>query len=108
LPKGKIFRNLFVNLRLENTFRQNYFMQAYHTETATPAYTLCDIEAGTSVLNKKGNVLFKLYVTTENIKNVAYQNHLSRLKYLTIKHKTGTVGIFNMGRDFSFKVIVPL
>ncbi len=108
LPKGKIFRNLFVNLRLENTFRQNYFMQTYHTETTTPAYTLFDIEAGTNMLNKKGNVLFKLYFTVENLTNVAYQNHLSRLKYLPVNHKTGRVGIFNMGRNFSFKVIVPL
>jgi iron complex outermembrane receptor protein len=35
---------------------------------------------------------------------VAYQNHLSRLKYAAINEATGRVGVFNMGRNFSFKV----
>ncbi len=107
LPEGPVFRKLFVNFKLKNTFRQNHFMKAYHTETATPAYTLLDIEAGSNVVNRKGKVLFKVFVTAQNITDVAYQDHLNRLKYLPLNQVTGRRGIFNMGRNFSFKVVVP-
>ncbi len=104
---GHMLQKLFLNLKLNNTFAQTHFMSAYRTETATPAYSLLDIEAGTNVANKAGRVLFKLLLSADNITNVAYQDHLSRLKYLPVNEATGRQGIFNMGRNFSFKVIVP-
>ena len=38
----------------------------------------------------------------------AYQNHLSRLKYLDVNQVTGRRGVYNMGRNFSIKVVVPI
>jgi iron complex outermembrane receptor protein len=38
----------------------------------------------------------------------AYQNHLSRLKYAAVNNATGRAGVYNMGRNFSVKVNVPL
>lgn len=104
---GHTFQKLFLNLKLNNTFAQNHFMSAYRTETATPAYSLLGVEAGTNVVNKNNHILFKLLLSAENITDVAYQDHLSRLKYLPVNEATGRRGIFNMGRNFSFKVIVP-
>jgi len=39
---------------------------------------------------------------------VAYQNHLSRLKYTPVNLATGRSGVFNMGRNASIKVNIPL
>ena len=50
----------------------------------------------------------ELYVTAENLLNRAYQSHLSRLKYTDINAATGRMGVFNMGRNVVFKVVVPL
>ena len=38
---------------------------------------------------------------------VAYQNHLSRLKYAAENIATGRNGVFNMSRNFSIKVNIP-
>ena len=38
----------------------------------------------------------------------AYQNHLSRLKYTDINYVTGRMGVYNMGRNLSVKINVPL
>src|SRR5699024_2271548 len=95
---GNIFRHVYVTFQLDNTFAQNHFFSAYGTETATPAHTLLAIEAGTDIVNKHKKTLFSLYLSGENLTNVAYQEHLSRFKYLPVNYKTGREGIFNMGR----------
>lgn len=105
---GKTLRNVYLTLRLNNTFAQHDIFSAYGTETPTPAYTLLDMELGTDVVNKKGNTLFSLYLSVDNLTDVAYQDHLSRFKYLDYNYVTGRQGIYNMGRNFSFKVAVPL
>jgi len=45
-----------------------------------------------------------------NLFNVAYQSGLNRLKYFEPYpgNFTGHNGIYNMGRNFSFRVDVPL
>jgi len=43
-----------------------------------------------------------------NLGDVAYQNHLSRLKYTDMNNVTGRMGVFNIGRNFGIKVNVPL
>jgi iron complex outermembrane receptor protein len=43
-----------------------------------------------------------------NITDIAYQNHLSRLKYTAENVVTGRTGVFNMGRNFSIKLNIPL
>jgi iron complex outermembrane receptor protein len=44
----------------------------------------------------------------QNITDVAYQHHLNRLKYGPMNEPTGRMGVFNMGRNFSFKVNIPI
>jgi iron complex outermembrane receptor protein len=51
---------------------------------------------------------FSVYVSASNLTDVAYQSHLSRLKYIGFNHATGRTGIFNMGRNISFKLIIPI
>ena len=105
---GKSFHGVYVKLEADRTFAQKKSFTAYETETATPGYTLLNAGAGTEVLNAKGNVVFSLHLGLNNIANVAYQNHLSRLKYTAENMVTGRQGVFNTGRNFSVKINVPL
>ena len=56
----------------------------------------------------KGKKIAELYVTADNLLNKAYQNHLSRLKYADMNVVTGRRGVYNMGRNITFKVVVPI
>lgn len=105
--KGKLFRRVFVKAELDNTFAQNDPFTGYNTETATGAYSLLNAGFGGDVVSK-GKTLFSLYLAANNLTDVAYQNHLSRLKYTAVNNATGRGGVFNMGRNFSIKLNVPL
>ncbi len=105
--KGKTIKDLYIKVELDNTFGQNNAFTGYNTETNTPGYSLLNAGFGGNIA-KKGNTLFSLYFSANNITNVAYQNHLSRLKYTDVNNVTGRQGVFNMGRNFSVKVNVPL
>ena len=50
----------------------------------------------------------ELYISADNLLNKAYQNHLSRLKYADENVVTGRRGVYNMGRNITFKVVVPI
>ncbi|MGZ3900742.1 MAG: TonB-dependent receptor, partial [Bacteroidia bacterium] len=80
------------------------------TETKTPGYTLLDEGIGTKVINKKGATLFSITINGSNLADVAYQNNMSRLKYFDNYpvNGTGCSGIYSMGRNISFKLIVPI
>jgi iron complex outermembrane receptor protein len=106
--QGKRLTNVYARFQLEQTFAQNRFFGAFDTETATPAYTLFNAGAGTDVADSKGRTLFSVFLTANNLFDVAYQSHLSRLKYADINYTTGRRGVFNMGRTVSVKVVVPL
>ncbi len=105
--KGKAFKNGFIKVELDNTFKQNKPFTGFNTETATPGYSLVNAGIGGDVLSK-GKTIFSLFFAANNIGDVAYQNHLSRLKYAPENMVTGRTGVFNMGRNFSVKLNVPL
>ena len=107
-PKSALVKNWFARLEMEHYFAQNHFYAANQTETATPGYTLFNLGAGIDVPNGKKATLFSIYITANNLFDKAYQNHLSRLKYAALNEATGRTGIFNLGRNVSFKIIVPL
>ncbi|MDJ0366269.1 TonB-dependent receptor [Hymenobacter sp. H14-R3] len=106
--QGQRLTNVYARFQLEQTFAQNRFFGAFDTETATPAYTLFNAGVGTDVADAKGRTLFSLYITANNLFDVAYQSHLSRLKYEAVNYATGRRGVYNMGRTLSVKLVVPL
>lgn len=107
LQKGKSFRNLNLYVEVDHTFNQNKPFTAYDTETTTDDYTL--LNAGiTANVTSKDKTLFSIYLLGNNLTDVAYQNHLSRLKYTDVNPVTGRQGVFNMGRNFSIKLNIPL
>ena len=101
------FNNAYVALGLECYLAQNHYYKVDDTETATPSYTLLSVSAGTD-LNIHHKKIAELYITADNLLNRAYQNHLSRLKYCDVNNATGRQGVYNMGRNVIFKVIVPI
>ena len=105
--KGKLFRNAYLMVEADNTFAQNHPFTGYNTETNTSGYTLFNAGVGGDVTSK-GKTLFSIYLAAKNITDVAYQNNLSRLKYTAENPITNRMGVFNMGRNFSFKVNIPL
>lgn len=107
---GKLFGhldNLYLKFGIDWYGRQNHYFAAYGTETATPAYLLLNLGAGTDVVSGT-KTLFSLYLTANNLTDVAYQSHLSRLKYADTNHVSGKTGIFNMGRNISVKLLIPI
>lgn len=99
--------NAYVSVGLETYLRQNHYYRADATETATPAYTLFNVSAGTD-LNVRGHKWAELHLICDNLFDKAYQNHLNRLKYADVNVLTGRRGVYNMGRNIVLKVIVPL
>jgi len=106
--KNTRLANLYARINVEHTFAQNRFFAAYQTETRTPSYTLFNAGIGADWTSAKAQTLFSIYLTGNNLFDVAYQSHLSRLKYADYNASNGRTGIFNMGRNVSVKVIVPL
>ena len=102
-----LFNNAYVALGLECNLAQNHYYKADGTETRTPSYTLLSLSAGTD-LNIHRKKVAEIYVTADNLLNRAYQNHLSRLKYCDFNSQTGRQGVYNMGRNVVFKVVVPI
>lgn len=105
---GKHLNNFYVKFEIDNSFRQNDVFLAYNTETPTNGYTLLNAGIGTDVVNRGNHTLFSVSLSGINLADVAYQNHLSRLKYAPENVATGRMGVYNMGRNFSVKVNIPL
>lgn len=103
-----MLQNAYVGVQMDMTFAQNDIFYAYQTETASPSYTLFNAGVGADFVNKKNKVLFSLHLAANNLTDVAYQNHLSRLRYAPENDVTGRVGVFNMGRTYSVKVAIPI
>ncbi len=105
---GDAISNFYIKFEVENNFRQTKAFTAFNTENETPAYTLLNAGFGAGFKNKKDHELCSLNFSVNNIADVAYQNHLSRLKYAAVNPSTGRTGVYNMGRNFSVKLNVPL
>lgn len=91
-------QNSYVKIQVLFYAQQDRAYTAYGTETPTPAYTLVNAGIGTDIANSKGKTIFNIGLFGNNLGDVAYQDHLSRLKYM---------GIYNMGRNIGIKVTVP-
>ncbi len=102
-----LFNNLYVAAGLDCYLKQTHIYSSDDTETKTPGYALLSLSAGSDI-QVKGRKVAELYITADNLLDKAYQNHLSRLKYADVNAATGRRGIFNMGRNITFKIVVPL
>ena len=106
-PHSTLFNNLYIAAGLDCYLRQTHIYSADNTETLTPGYALLTLSAGTDI-QLKGKKVAELYITADNLLNHAYQSHLSRLKYADENVVTGRRGVYNMGRNITFKLVVPI
>ena len=106
---GKTFKNLYAFGGFDHYSAQNRFFAAYGTETYTAGYNLLSAGIGGNIVNAKGNKVLELFIEGTNLANVNYQSNMSRLKYFDNATVPPGVqpGIFNMGRNISFKVVIP-
>ncbi|MBS1598999.1 MAG: TonB-dependent receptor [Bacteroidetes bacterium] len=100
----------FVKIQLAYYATQNRVYLTDNTETETPGYALVNAGIGAGFTNKKNKKILNLYIMANNIFDIAYQDHLSRLKYFEPYPNDPRPyhGIYNMGRNVSFKIDVPL
>ena len=106
-PNGKIIKNAYIKVGVDYYLEQNKIYFKYGNETVTPAYTLLNAGIGGDICSHN-HALFSIYMYGSNLGNVAYQSSMSRLKYADENLATGRIGVFNMGRNISIKLLVPL
>ncbi len=108
--RTKRLSHAFVKAQLEYSAAQNRAFIAYNTETPTAGYTLFNAGLGGTLADKKGRTIVNIYLMGNNLFDVAYRDHLSRLKYFYFSptDTNPTHGLYNMGRNISFKLDFPL
>jgi iron complex outermembrane receptor protein len=113
--KMKGIKNGFIKAQVEYYASQNRVYSAYDTETQTPGYALFNAGLGGSITDKKGKAVVNIYLMANNIFDITYWDHLSRLKYFYGNYQNPSAndnprehGIYNMGRNVSLKINIPL
>ncbi|QMU29074.1 TonB-dependent receptor [Adhaeribacter radiodurans] len=103
------YTGIYARLELDAYGRQNKIYAVDNTETPTSGYVLFNTGVGTNVKQKSGRVFCQLFFQVNNLFDKAYQSHLNRLKYFEYFQASPNNhrGIYNMGRNFSAKVIIP-
>jgi len=102
--------NGFVKVQVAWYAAQNRAYLADNTESATPGYALFNAGIGAGITNGKGKTVCNIYIMGNNLFDVAYFDHLSRLKYFlySADDTNPAHGIHNMGRNIAFKIDFPL
>ncbi|MES2112430.1 MAG: TonB-dependent receptor [Bacteroidota bacterium] len=120
---GSHIKNAYFKAGMLTCFQQNDVYRQYaiynglNTEltpyeyaaasSATKGYVLFNAGAGGDIVSK-GKTICSLYIICNNIFNTAYIDYMSRFKYLPVNYTTGRVGVYNMGRNLSIKLLIPL
>ena len=103
------FRNAYAFIGFDHYSAQNRFFSAYGTETYTAGYNLLSAGLGIKLVHATGKSIVEIFLDGTNLANANYQSNMSRLKYFDNPVVPPGIqpGIFNMGRNISFKVVVP-
>ncbi|PSL50346.1 iron complex outermembrane receptor protein [Chitinophaga niastensis] len=101
-----VFQNAFFRIGMENYFKQDKIYYKFGNETVTPGYTLINAGIGTDIYSNN-KAICSIYISGNNLADVAYQSNMSRVKYGDTNNVTGRMGVYSMGRNFSIKLIIP-
>jgi len=120
---GNAIRHSYIKVGMIDCFQQNDVYQQYAiytglstaetpyeyaaSKSATAGYVLFNAGLGGD-FQSRGRTFCKLYVMVNNLFNTPYMDYMSRFKYYPVNYTTQRVGVFNMGRNISLKLIVPL
>ena len=77
------------------------------SKAAAKGYTLFNVGAGSDILSN-GKTVCQVYLVFSNLLNTAYIDYMSRFKYYPVNYTTDRVGVFNMGRNISLKLLIPI
>jgi len=106
-----VFDTPYFKLEADHYNRQNRFYAVDGAETTSLGYTLINCGLGATVKGRESKKTFlHLFLEVENLFDRAYQSHLNRLKYFEYYERStnGSYGIYNMGRNISLKVSLPI
>ncbi len=122
-PIGNGIKNAYLKFGLLDCFQQKDVYQQYAiykglntaltpfeyaaSKTATAGYVLFNVGLGGDIVSR-GHTVCQLFIIGNNIFNTAYMDYMSRFKYYPVNNTTNRVGVFNMGRNVSIKVLIPL
>ncbi|MEO6522922.1 MAG: TonB-dependent receptor [Mucilaginibacter sp.] len=103
------FSKIYFKAEMDAYTTQNRFYALDNTETATPGYALFNLGAGTTIKKRSDKTFCELFLQIDNLFDTAYQSNLNRLKYFEYYQSSpnGYLGIYNIGRNISFKAIFP-
>ena len=111
---NSILSQTYFKAGLQHDWAQHDIYSALYTEVPSAAYTLFNAGIGTNFVNpKNGRVICSFFVNCTNLTNVAYADHLNLAQYFyAVNGNTVTVtkqnqGVYNMGRNVSFKLVFP-
>jgi len=123
ITTGKTIQHMYIQAGILSCFQQKDIYRQYAiynglntaltpyeykaANSATAGYTLLNAGAGGDIVSK-GRTICSLYITCTNVLNTGYMDYMSRFKYTPVNYTTGRVGVFNMGRNVSIKLLVPL
>ena len=109
-----IFKGTYIKCGLLHEWAQNNVYSAFSTELPSAEYTIFNAGFGTNLVNTKTKkTICSVYVNCTNLTNVAYADHLNLAQYFLAYNGTPSTvtqqnqGIYNMGRNISFKLIFP-
>ncbi len=107
-PDSKYFTYLTPKIEMEFSAAQDRYLALNNTETSTPAYVLLNFGTVTEIRYSKSKTL-QVQLQMNNLLDKSYQSNLSRLKYFEyyMTSPDGRLGIYNMGRNICFKIILP-
>ena len=111
---NSILKGTYLKFGLQHDWAQNNVYSAFYTEIPSAQYTIFNAGVGTNLTNpRSGRVICALYVNCTNLTNVAYADHLNLAQYFLANNGSSVTvtkqsqGIYNMGRNISFKLVFP-
>jgi len=109
-----IIKGTYFKFGVQHDWAQNNIYSALYTEVPAAQYTLFNAGIGTNFVNRKtGRVICSFFANCTNLTNVAYADHLNLAQYFLSYNGTPVTvtkqnqGIYNMGRNISFKLVFP-
>lgn len=120
---GTSIRNAYFKFGMIDCFEQSHIYRQYAiysglntaltpfeykaSTTAAKGYALISAGVGGDIVSKERTVC-SIYVTCTNLFDTPYMDYMSKFKYYPVNYTTGRVGVFNMGRNISIKLLLPL
>lgn len=103
-PKIKGTNDAYLSVGINSAFKQTRVDDVF--ETPTSGYTL--LNAGVGATFNLGKQPIKLSVSANNVLNQKYYDALSRYKPGRLDYENPNFGIYNVGRNITFGLYVPL